>query len=447
MKAFARIAKLFQDPRWTRVLSFLFILAYAYTINWSYRNVETTLFEYQGLRYSPPAIELVIFGYILVALAFFFMPNRMKKPSDMAVWITFVTLVVPMCFFPFHVTTLERMEMVKLVVPVIAAFGLYAVLLRLPPIDVNPIQCSRRGFTLVLLGAIICFTFMVAAMNGFRLELSLEDAYARRLEAREIATGGSLGGYALAWLGGSLAPLAITYGVYRKLPILIIAGVVGLLAIFSFSGTKQSLFTPLIMMLLFALVRKGRASFNILIPAGAICLILMSAFMWVKMKNPILSESFTRRLIVSKGVSTTFYYEQFREDPKLMRDSIFATLIGLPAVTSKARIVGMRYGFGENDNYNANAWASMFGNFGYPGLFLVSIVAAMILRVVDGMARHGNFEVLCVFAAFFAIVWGEQAIETTLLSSGVLISLILLLMLSGVRQREPSEALKNPLHA
>ncbi len=447
MKGLAKIKDLLENPRSVRILAFVLILAYSYAINWSYRNVETSLFEYQGLRWSPPAIELQVLGYVLVALAFFFMPTKLERPSNLAAWVTFVTFVVPMCFFPFHVTTLERMEMLNLVIPVIAAFGVYVALLRLPPIGVNPIPCSRRGFTLLLLGVIVVFTFMVAAMNGFRLELSLEDAYTRRLEAREIATGGSFGGYALAWLGGSLAPLAITYGVYRKLPILIVAGVVGLLAIFSFSGTKQSLFTPLIMILLFLLVRKGRATFNLLIPAGAICLILLSAFMWSKMNNPILSESFTRRLIVSKGVSTTFYYEQFRNDPKMMRDSIFASLVGLPPVTSKARTVGMRYGFGENDNYNANAWASMFGNFGYPGLFLVSIVAAVILRIVDGMARHGNFEVLSVFAAFFAIVWGEQAIETTFLSSGVMVSLVLLLMLSGVRNRESSEVRQQPAHA
>ncbi len=403
-------------------------------LNRSYASAETVLFAYQGLVLRPPPFEYLLLGYALSALPACWLPLQLRAPSHLAIWITYVTLIVPMTFFPYHVSKYPPERVTILVLSMMGAFMMYALLLlNLRPIRIRPIPFSHRSMFWVLLIATGGLALAVAALNGFRLELSLEDTYTRRLEARETATSGSLAGYALAWLAGSFAPLSITYGLIRKRWLLVATGVVGLMAIFSFSGTKSSLFTPIIVLLLFWLVRTGRRSFAPTLILGATALVWISMFLWVNKGNPILSESFSRRLIISKGVSTTFYWQAFEREPMMMRDSIFARLIGRPDVLPKSRIIGRDYGFGVDENYNANAWASAFGNFGYPGLLLCSLLCAILLKLVDGLANESSFELAAVSGAFFAIVWGEQAVETTLLSSGVVVTLGLLWLLSGCK--------------
>lgn len=416
------------------MIAALLVLVFAWMLNTSYEFVETELFAYQGLVWNPPGFEILTLGYLLAAAPCLWIPMELRRPSDLALWLTYITLVVPLCFFPFHVSHRDPMEVLGFVLPMLAAFPILCGVVRIPNFRIRPIPISHRGFFWILLVLIGVTTFVVASTNGFRFNLSLEDAYVRRLEARETAGQGSLAGYSLAWLAGSLAPLGIAYGLLRRNLVLVGAGVFGLLAIFSFSGTKSSLFTPLIMLALLWLVRSKRSRVLNLMLIGTTLMVAVSAISWLRAENPILSESFTRRLIISKGVSSTFYWQTYENDPVYMRDSIVARLVGLPEVTEKSFQIGLLYGMSDQENYNSSAWSNGYANFGLVGILLTSIVIGLALKLVDSMAEYGNFEVLCVTCAFYAIVWGEQALETSLMSSGILLSLVLLLFLSGTGQ-------------
>lgn len=432
----------------TRVLLMLLGLLFAFILNWSYQNVESDIFEYQGLIYRPPIWEMQVFSAILTALPFLWMPIKLEKPSDLASWLSYLTFLVPCLFFTFHVTQLPVLEVAFFVLNLFLAFALFTYILQQKPIQISGIPFTPNAFAGLLLLFIGLCTAMIGASSGFHISLSLEDAYQRRLDAREMVTGGSFAGYALAWMAGSFAPIAIIYGLAKKRFLLVAGGTVGLLAIFSFSGTKSSLFTPLILLLLYVLVKTGRQRAVPLLIVGTTAMVFLSAISWTKYENPILSESFTRRLIDSKGVSSAFYWEEFRDDPVYMSDSIFARLAGLPPVLEKTYRIGMLYGFGDQENYNANAWASMFANFGYLGLYSVSILMALFFKAIDGFVGRVQFEILCVCSAFLVVVWGEQAFETSLLSSGVLVTMLMLMLMCGAegyrrksREQVPAEAL------
>ncbi|MBS1704332.1 MAG: hypothetical protein JST40_00545 [Armatimonadetes bacterium] len=412
-------------------------------LNLSHQFVESDLFSYQGVIFNPPRIEFVLFAYVLSLAPALWLPLKLQQTSDLAQWVMYITLLVPCVFFPFHVSERPPEEVLTMVTMFFLSYVLFSwMLLRLEPIRLKPIRFSHEAFSWFLLVAIFLCTVMVGAQNGFQLKLSMDDVYQRRLEARDAVAGGSLAGYALAWLAGSFAPIGIVYGLVRRHFFLVAAGVVGLVSIFSFSGTKSSLFTPLVMLLLFWIVRSGKQTYSRLMLVGTIALISISALLWTKIENPILSESFTRRLLISKGVSTAFYWQEFQDDPMFMRDSMFARLVGMQDELPKTFRIGIKYGKGDAENYNANAWASAQANFGYTGFFLCSIVAALVLKIMDGFAKYGNFDVLSVASAFFAIVWGEQAMESSFLSSGVIVTLGLMFLLSGtaltVRKANPA---------
>ena len=85
---------------------------------------------------------------------------------------------------------------------------------------------------------------MVIYISGFQFNISLEDAYDRRMDARETVVGGSIVAYAIATLSHSIGPLLIAIGYVRRNVVAFAVGVTGAVCIFALSGTKTDIATP-----------------------------------------------------------------------------------------------------------------------------------------------------------------------------------------------------------
>ena len=412
----------------------LLMAIYTWVLMYSYANVEVVLYTYQGIRFRSLGWEIDLLAYAGAMFPAIWLPIKLKRPSDIVLWLLHLTFAIPMLWVPFHVTTGEPSAVLPLVLATYTATQATALTMLLPNVPIRHFKINPLHLRIAMLAITSVLILAVMALNGFQIQLSLADVYDRRLAARDAVQGGSLAGYATALLSGCFAPLSIVYGASSKDRILQLAGIIGLLAIFSFSGTKSSLFTPLLLLGAYALVSKGKKWAGGWMTLGLALSVAIAAFNWITISNPVLSESGTRRLIISKAVSTTFYWEQFRSDPVVMADTTFASVLGIPAREAKTKLVGRNYGFGENDNYNANAWASAFGNFGYFGMVLTTVIVSIFFKVVDGLSTRKTFEVMAAMAVFFGIIWGDQAFDTSLNSSGVLVSLLFLYLIRGTEE-------------
>jgi len=411
--------------------------------NWSYANVESTLFAYQGHILDPPGALYTLCAYVLALLPGLWLPCGVSRPFEAALILLYATWYVPTLFTPLNYVN-QHPGIVAPVIVSAVAFWLLRYVGRIKVPRVRPPRISDRLFWLTLLAACVGLTLVVGALNGFRLNLTIDMGYSRRLAARDTLGSGSLAGYAIAWLGASVAPLAIAYGLVAKRRLLALAGCVGMVTIFSFTGAKLSVVTAVMLMGLLLILRKFRNTYGLVLIGVFIALIGLSAFRWVSSEDPLLSEMFTRRVVGSKGVSLVHYWELFRNDPVYMRDSKISALLGQPREEPKTFRAGRTYR-SLNTNYNANAWATGFADFGYLGILLVSVIVGICLRLLDGFAKYGDADIHCLMASSLAIIWGEQALVVSMLTSGVIVTLGFLYLLSGTRrcrnEQEEGEAL------
>ena len=135
--------------------------------------------------------------------------------------------------------------------------------------------------------------------------------------------------------------------------------------------------------------------------------------------------------MVVPGLLTTYYWEYFSSNPYfMMTDSIIGTFLPFGPLYNypKARLIGYEYFNNIESNANANIWASGFADFGYPGMIMVSILAALILKVVDSLGYKEKFVFASACSAAIGLGWVNGALHTSLLTNGVL-GLILALWL------------------
>jgi hypothetical protein len=441
--ATALLPSAFRTPSTRAVLDRLWLLGacalFAVLLNWSYANVESQLFAYVGYRYRLPPWPYLAFGYVASLLPILWLPTELRRPSDFANWVLYATFLVPMMFFPFHWVRGNPLDVLPLVVLVFLNFALLGLLLRLKPIRLPQPTIDQTALRLWLIVLIVVLIGLVVFTTGFRFTVSFEDIYERRVAARRAVPGGSLVAYGIALLASSFAPIAVLLGLQLRKYALALLGLAGLLAVFSFAGTKTSAFTMPVLFLFLWLAKRVRR-FSLVMMTGAALAVGLSAVLFVEFDAPGMSSWFTRRLIDSKAISTCQYWEAFRNDPVYMMDSNLVALVGERQAKAKTYQIGEEYEHGRESNANANAWASAFANFGYLGMFVITLLVALQLLVLDGFALNGNFEIHCVMAAFFATIWGEQALESTFLSNGVAASFVLLYLLGGAARGAPRAA-------
>jgi heme exporter protein D len=109
-----------------------------------------------------------------------------------------------------------------------------------------------------------------------------------------------------------------------------------------------------------------------------------------------------------------------------MRDTSLRSLAGAGPAVDKSNLVGATFGAGIEENWNGSAWAEMYGDFGIAGLFIAAVAIAILLRLYDGTTKRAPFPLVCAMAGYAAYVWGETAVTTSILTYGVLATLMLL---------------------
>jgi len=413
---------------WFAVTLYISVMLY------SYRDVESVLFGYRGFLYNPPPFEYTLFSYVLAWIALIIVPKSLSQPSDIAAIILYVVVFIPSLFMPYHVTGNSPDRVLSLVLSFWAAFMVFLAVLRLQVKPLKFVNVDRESLIKVLSILTVLLSFAILALNGFQFNLDFSDVYDRRLAARETIAGGSAAGFAIAFLNTVFAPLCVLYGITQRRWILLGIGCLGLITIFSLSGTKSTILTPIFMLGVYWLMAKSPQ--RILRNTAITCTvgIVLGAAQYLYFSQPYISAFFTNRLVVTRGVGLAHYWMRFEEDPVNMGDSSIAAAFGVRPRPSKAFEVGTLYGFGPQDNYIAGMWPSMYANFGVLGFFVASLVAAAILKLFDAMSNKRSLIFLSSITALIGLTWCDAALETSILTNGIALLLVFAYFL-----RQPDE--------
>ena len=376
-------------------------------------------FAYLGYVLTPAPVGMLVLAFVAAWLPSLWLPVRLLQPSTLVYWLLYVLAYVPSTFMPGLTLDREPVDLLMLLATLVGSFALLGLILRVPRVPFSRPRLDARVYwaaVFVLTGTLLAVVVMAF---GFPQSIpSLADVYDVRADYRE-ADAGRLQRFAVSWLGNVLLPIFIAVGLLRRAPAWIVVGVAGQLFLYAATGFKSILFSSALVLCIFvALSLRGRL-FGLAVAFGAMVLAVGTWAIDQMLLQPLLSSWFVRRLILTPGILTGWYFDYFHGAPKAqLAHSVLSPFLDYPYPATPPILIGDAY-FGQAATYaNANLWADAFANFGFVGMISFTLLLGAFLWTYDGLASGDDFP----RRAFATILLGGPAIS--LANSALLTSML-----------------------
>lgn len=427
-----------------RIPLLLGALIYGGLLSWVYIDLVSPAFAYMGYVYYSPSSSMVMLAFAAAALPALWMPLVVKRPSQVVYWILYVLVYIPASIIPFYTLRMEDGKVVAFSLSLLAAFAILGASTRLPYLPIRRLELPPVLFWLGIALISAVFYGLIVATYGVRFDVgALSDVYDVREKYKE--SGGGLVSYAIAWQSGVINPLIMAYGLVTRKPGLVAAGLFGQMFIFSITGQKSIFFSLLLNIVLLLLLNRKKSGFGISMLYGAAIFTVLCVLVDAFLEDMVLVSLFVRRLILTPGLLTGYYYEFFTNNPQVhLAHSIFKSFLDYPYTMKPVYVIGYQYMGSASMAANANLWADSYANFGYLGLFVFTMLLGAVLWLFDSITRHCEYQVKCLMLGIPTFALSNSALLTTLLTHGILLALILAYILPSIKKKEESEAAFSP---
>lgn len=423
--------------RWTFLAG---VFAYTGALYLSYVFLISPAFGYLGLVYRPEGILPLLVAEGFAVLPALWIPVRMKRPSQIIYLLLYLWWMVPFLLVAAFTGILSLSRIGLLGGLFLAMLGAIRLVYLVPLLDIPKIIHSQRGFWLTFLSFSGVMYMFVGWQYDFSIDMpSIRDVYLQREEFRQTVTG--FGAYVFNWIAKAVNPFVIAFGYVRRNVFLLGLGVVGQLLLFALSGLKAVLFSGLLLAaVMIALEGAGRRFANWIVWGLVVLIGLTAAIDWYLGIN-ITTSLFVRRLLFVPGLNASYYFDFFSSNSKtLFGHSIFEFFVDYPYTTRPANLIGDVYvtsTSGIDVSANANFWADSYASFGIVGIVFFSGMLAGILWFADSLARGSYLKLAVLMLAYPAYILTNTKLQTTLLTHGLGLVLVILYLLP--RQEDASD--------
>lgn len=418
-----------------RALILLGLLLYAVLLQWMLVRVVEPYYAYLGYVTYSADYPLVVAGSLLAILPGFVLPVRLLRPSAFVVWMLVMIVHVPSVTVPFW--TLPNpgrfltYGMVHTAVFVVISLVPSSPSFRLPSVRM-PVWARRT----LLIGLTLLLTVLVLKAFGLRAPtVSFASVYQVRAEYKDqVAAAGRGAAYAVGWLGLVIVPLAVGIAVQRRSLLLVVLAVLGQIYLFGLTGYK-SLFFGLVLSFAAGLVVGSRRLIGGWIPWLGLAMIGSAglAFLLADFLLPV--SVLVRRLLITPGLLTGAYFDFFETSEAILwSHSLLEGLVTYPLPEPYPKLISLMYLRGDEGSANVHFLADAYANLKAAGVFIVGIVAALMLWLADAAARNVAPAVGAAAIAVPCSALANSALNTSLLTHGILLSILLLFWL-GHRKR------------
>lgn len=303
---------------------------------------------------------------------------------------------------------------------------------------------SRINIFKIVYFLLIVFTlYMLWRYKGNLKLVSFQDVYTQRSETEDIGSD-LITSYLSAWLANVLIPISLAYGLFSKKRVYFVTATISCVIIYMATASKSVLLFPLIIFLLFKLLKERRvkAAFSY-IGMGLIGLMsfgLLSGF-------NIFSSLLWMRTIGNSGVLTKDYYMFFQSHPFTYYTHInvinFFTKSYPYGAKGLGQVIGPFY-YGPLTNANANFWATdgiaAVGDF---GILLSSVFLFIIFVIFNSISKNYSkvFLILILIPYLFSLL--NASLFSSLLTGGAFFTFFILTFESSKKNiyinKKPSE--------
>ncbi|MBZ9714128.1 hypothetical protein [Deinococcus multiflagellatus] len=417
-------------------------VAFMGTLSWAVTQYNYIL-GIHGVRgqFSESALILSALGTLL---EFVCIPKDRKKISSWILWLFFVFVVLPINTVFF----LGDFSSEWFVAHSLFWTGVFTVVNYFQGRGVSS-SPETRGLTLrggrlwyslltILLSLAGIATLAAQIANqGIRLDTSLTNVYETR--ERYAASSSTVALYLNNWLAFVVLPLLFMRGLQKRS--MLHLGLAGAMMMLLFLGTGNRIFLiilPLVLMVSW-FVRRG---FSLsLIPLFFSGFLLFTASLWEYAHDPVpLALTMGRSLVIPAIIS--FYTFDFFSQHEMMRlsHSIFSGFFSNPYPYDPANIIGRIYFRNPDEFANTGLVGDAYMNFGYYGMIVVGLLFAASLVLIDLLSRAKKTYLVTAASLMPFIFAVNVSFFTTILTGGLLLSLILLFLLPLEPQRTIEES-------
>lgn len=429
-----------KSPAYLRALTTLVAIAHALLLQLIYVRYVSPIFAYQGMiaRELPPLVLLM--QLFFAALPAPFMPVELRKPSEFQVLLLFIVVFVPSVVVGYHICDPAKWGGYTLFIATMA--GCLILLSRvsyLKPLAVPGWSLER--WQLPFLAALFSVVVYGALMLYYGLPdnlFEIDAIYRSRADFKErVAEVPLLVNYLYWWQGVVVNPILIIAGVLRRNLLLLAAGVMLQYVLFCITTLRTMLLSVFfsVFVVLFFRMRgrwKGVKFLGAITVTMAACSVLMSGDGIAATGSKV----FVQRWLAIQGQLSGSYADYFLEHENVnLGDSILKGMVPYRfGNLTPGEVIGDEYvslGRRPIANATANFWADAFGEFGYAGMIVATILSFLLLWVVDSVLRDYTRGVAIMLFSGCALSLTEQGAQTALLTGGIVPLLLLGLIAHG----------------
>ncbi|WHX26170.1 O-antigen polymerase [Virgibacillus halodenitrificans] len=296
-----------------------------------------------------------------------------------------------------------------------------------------------KSIILLVKVSIVCIYFYVYLFLIFsggltRFNLNLAEVY----EVRELylLTTAPMLNYFISWIANVFNMTLLVWGMYKRKKSFIIWAILLQILIFGMTNFKTFLFAPVLVVFVYLWIKKK----NILLYSSLSVLMVM-LFVYIVFlvtETQQWASMLIRRQFFTPSNIHMLYYDFFSQtsNPLIyLSNSILEGIIEYPYDLSVTRLISQEY-WGNFFGANVGFFADAYSNFGFIGMFIFSVVLALILKLIDSFTIYlpENLVASIIVLPSFSLI--NSAFFTTLLTHGFIVAILMLFILTSIIKKE-----------
>ena len=405
------------------IWTFLSILLYKIALDLSYYFVILDIFGYEGYTLTFNNVKFFESFFLLIVI-FILMPKKLKKLSDIIVWLLILFSYVPM------LTLFSFMDQPRIYMYAVSGFwALIFLLLPMPEISVPFLKQlqSKVIFYSIFTGLSGVALFLIYNYFGFSVNFDLTKVYDIRSQYVEAEI--PLAGYLFNWVGYIVNPTFLALFLTKRKWIGVALTVILQLFIFSSTGMKAFILAlPYVPLLIWIITRKNPFGWIAITLVGTTLIGMLSYFL---ISDIWISNLTIRRMLFVPAKLSFYYYDFFSKNGPtfLSQHRILRNFLDYPYDLDPPHLIGAVYFNRPEMGANNGIYADAYMNFGFWGFVLWGVFLVIILKLIDSISRKKDIKIAVVPIGISTVALTNSALLTCLLTHGLLLSLIILYLL------------------
>ena len=250
-------------------------------------------------------------------------------------------------------------------------------------------------------------------------------------------------GLLVPWAGDVFNPALMTIGMARRRLGLLMLGGFGQLLIYADTGYKNVLFAVALVPLVYFAVANASRWFGLAAGVGSSVILLGSVPLSAVTGN--WSVTLTRRIFATPGQVAYYFYEYFSVHPKdHLSHSFLRYFIHSAYAQPPPLVIGAAYFPASLPDANGHMWADAFGNFGFAGIIIFTVICGLILWVADGLGRRRDARLAAPMLVIAGLTLASSALFTSMLTLGVGLAFVVMALMPPISGREATSPVLVP---